>query len=151
MQDYSPLPVLHIYLMRLWTAWLDNYPEDFVNNPVMASELSEVILPLRQAGGPYLPCAEILEYLIHSVLERASKKGHLDRFQANHCHHAILYEQCQKAIVKGNLPCSVEDSIYLSALQLYIEDLSPAEARGKPSWSFVSSSSHSYGTLSFPG
>lgn len=36
MQDYSPLPVLHIYLMRLWTAWLDNYPEDFVNNPVMA-------------------------------------------------------------------------------------------------------------------
>ncbi|XP_067053198.1 uncharacterized protein [Acropora muricata] len=140
MQDYSPLPVLHIYLMRLWTAWLDNYPEDFVNNPVMASELSEVILPLRQAGGPYLPCAEILEYLIHNVLERASKKGHLDRFQANHCHHAILYEQCQKAIVKGNLPCSVEDSIYLSALQLYIEDLSPAEARGKPSWSFLSSS-----------
>ena len=36
MQDYSPLPVLHIHLMRLWTAWLDNYPEDFVNNPVMA-------------------------------------------------------------------------------------------------------------------
>ena len=25
--------------------------------------------------------------------ERASKKGHLDRFLANHCHHAILYEQ----------------------------------------------------------
>lgn len=22
--------------MRLWTAWLDNYPEDFVNNPVIA-------------------------------------------------------------------------------------------------------------------
>jgi len=140
MQDYSPLPVLHIHLMRLWTAWLDNYPEDFVNNPVMASELSEVILPLRQAGGPYLPCAEILEHLIHSVVERASKKGHLDRFQANHCHHAILYEQCQKAIVSGSLPCSVEDAIYLSALQLYIEDLSPAEVRGKPSWFFSSSS-----------
>lgn len=140
MQAYSPLPVLHIYLMRLWTAWLDNYPEDFVNNPVMASELSEVILPLRQAGGPYLPCAEILEYLIHSVMERASKKGHLDRFQANHCHHAILYEQCQKAIVKGNLPCAVEDGIYLGALQLYIEDLSHAEVRGKLSWSFLSSS-----------
>ena len=36
MQDYSPLPVLHIHLMRLWTAWLDNFPEDFVNNPVIA-------------------------------------------------------------------------------------------------------------------
>lgn len=22
--------------MRLWTAWLDNFPEDFVNNPVIA-------------------------------------------------------------------------------------------------------------------
>ena len=36
MQEYSPLPVLHIHLMRLWTAWLDNYPEDFVNDPVIA-------------------------------------------------------------------------------------------------------------------
>ena len=37
----------------------------------------------------------------HSVLfqERASKKGHLDRFQANHCHHAILYEQVSSLIL----------------------------------------------------
>ncbi|KAJ7360642.1 hypothetical protein OS493_015752 [Desmophyllum pertusum] len=111
MQDYSPLP----------------------------SELSDVILPLRQAGGPYLPCSENLEDLIQSLVERASKKGHLDRFQANHCHHAILYEQCQKAVVSGSLPCSVEDSIYLSSLQLYIEDLLPTEVRGKPRF-FTSSS-----------
>ena len=32
------------------------------------SELSQVILPLRQAGGPYLPCAEILEDLIQSLV-----------------------------------------------------------------------------------
>lgn len=25
--------------MRLWTAWLDNFPEDFVNNPVIAVRL----------------------------------------------------------------------------------------------------------------
>ena len=36
MQDYSPLPVLHIHLMRLWTAWLEKYPEEFVNNPAIA-------------------------------------------------------------------------------------------------------------------
>ncbi|KAL9975174.1 hypothetical protein ACROYT_G012301 [Oculina patagonica] len=140
MQDYSPLPVLHIHLMRLWTAWLEKYPEEFVNNPVIATELSVVMIhPLRQAGGPYLPCAEILEDLIQSLVERASKKRHLDRFQANHCHHAILYEQCQKAVVSGSLPCSVEDSIYLSALQLYIENLLPAEVQGKQRF-FLSSS-----------
>ena len=36
MQEYSPLPVLHIHLMRLWTAWLEKYPEEFVDNPVIA-------------------------------------------------------------------------------------------------------------------
>ena len=44
MQDNSPLPVLHIHLMRLWTAWLDNYPEDFVNNPVIAVSYCFIIL-----------------------------------------------------------------------------------------------------------
>lgn len=44
MQDFSPLPVLHIHLMRLWTAWLDNYPEDFVNNPVMAVSVLTVYI-----------------------------------------------------------------------------------------------------------
>ena len=42
MQDYSPLPVLHIHLMRLWTAWLEKYPEEFVNNPVIAVSVCKV-------------------------------------------------------------------------------------------------------------
>ena len=44
MQDYSPLPVLHIHIMRLWTAWLEKYPEEFVNNPVIAVSVYNVNL-----------------------------------------------------------------------------------------------------------
>jgi len=44
MQDYSPLPVLHIHLMRLWTAWLEKYPEEFVNNPVIAVSVCDITL-----------------------------------------------------------------------------------------------------------
>ena len=44
----------------------------------------------RQVIGP--PSFSLLSQSCYSQ-ERASKKGHLDRFLANHCHHAILYEQ----------------------------------------------------------
>ena len=36
MEQYSPLPVTHIHLMRLWKAWLDKYPEHFITNPILA-------------------------------------------------------------------------------------------------------------------
>ena len=37
--------------------------------------------------------------LCSALQERASKKAHLDRFQVNHCHHAILYEQVSTRII----------------------------------------------------
>ena len=36
MEQFGPLPLTHIHLMRLWKAWLEHYPEDFVNNDSMA-------------------------------------------------------------------------------------------------------------------
>ncbi|XP_032222674.2 uncharacterized protein LOC5521422 isoform X1 [Nematostella vectensis] len=132
-QQNDPLPVVHIQLMRLWKMWLERYPEAFVENPLIANELSTLLLPMRRAGGPYLPCAESLEHYLTSIVDMNPVKRTLESSHENHCHHSILYEQCQKAVVGGGLPCHVEDAIYLSALQLYIEDMSPpsAETRGR--------------------
>ncbi|KAK3697424.1 hypothetical protein QZH41_019237, partial [Actinostola sp. cb2023] len=138
-EEYAPLPVVHIHLMRLWKTWLDKYPDHFIHNPTIATELSYLFVPMRRAGGPYLPCAESLEALLHGLANHMPRMRKDDSLQENHCHHSILYEQCQKAIVGGGQPCQVDDAIYLSALQLYIEDLSPVESRSRQ-WFFQGSS-----------
>ena len=45
---------------------------------------------------PRVTCTFWYLTTIFWLQERASKKHHLDPFQANHCHHAILYEQVKK-------------------------------------------------------
>ncbi|XP_031563112.1 uncharacterized protein LOC116298715 [Actinia tenebrosa] len=138
-EEYGPLPIVHIHLMRLWKTWLDKYPEQFITYPTLASELSCLFLPMKRAGGPYLPCAESLENLLVGLEDYSPGAKKDDSQLINHCHHSLLYAQCQKAIVSGGQPCQVDDAVYLSALQLYIEDLSPMEQRGRQ-WFFQGSS-----------
>ena len=121
MEHYAPLPVIHARLMRVWIAWLENYPEDFVNFPTVKKELSELISPMRCIDGPYAPCANRLEIMLSRTVE-ANVHSNVYRFESE-SHHNILYEQCYKSITSGKIPCSDEDFVYLAGLQLYIEDL----------------------------
>lgn len=121
MEHYAPLPVLHARLMRVWIAWLENYPDDFVNFPTLKNELSDLIAPMRCIDGPYSPCANRLDTLLSKTSEM-SVNLNVYRFESE-SHHNILYDQCYKAIKDGKMPCSEDDYVYLAGLQLYIEDL----------------------------
>ena len=121
MEHYAPLPVLHARIMRIWIAWLENYPNDFVDYPTMRTELSELIAPMKLIDGPYAPCASRLEILLSKAME-GPVHGSMYRLESE-SHHNVLYEQCYKAIKDNRLPCSEDDSVYLAGLQLYIEDL----------------------------
>lgn len=30
MEMYSPLPLVHVYLMRVWEMWLESFSDDFI-------------------------------------------------------------------------------------------------------------------------
>ena len=121
MEHFAPLPVLHARIMRILITWLENYPNDFVTFPIIRLEVEKLIGPMKVIDGPYAPCAQKLEELFGKLCEvTVSHSVYHVEFEGHHNH---LYEQCQRAIKDGRLPCSEEDFVYLAGLQLYIEDL----------------------------
>lgn len=124
MEHYAPLPIVHARLMRVWIAWLEQYPEDFRGFPTLREELAVLIRPMRSIDGPYAPCASKLEQLLGRTDDSTSSMLSSNVYQfTSESHHNVLYEQCYKAIKDGRLPCPDDDCVYLVSLQLYIEDL----------------------------
>ena len=82
MQDYSPLPVLHIHLMRLWTAWLEKCPEEFVSNPVIAVSIF---------GSSFVVYSKVILFTFNNLLLKPGSVIHNSSAQESVCFFFLLF------------------------------------------------------------
>eukprot|EP00118_Oscarella_pearsei_P019165 m.202022 g.202022 ORF g.202022 m.202022 type:complete len:1950 (+) comp39602_c1_seq2:196-6045(+) len=126
MEEYVPLPVHHLHIMRILQHWLEHFKQDFREYPIMKKDVKKHIKPLKRMGGPYVPCSEKLKLLCQNLKKDRPRSGVSEVFgmrSDGDPPHEELYKECCNEVTSGSLPVTVEQAVNFAAIQCYIEEL----------------------------
>jgi hypothetical protein len=104
--------------------------DDFIAQPILQKEIANLIQLLKQTKGFYAGTARNMKKLLDNI-----GKPHTSSFLSVNTeripHHDHLYPVCQRMIVEGLLPVTLEQVVMMGGLQLHIESLVSGEEEAR--------------------
>lgn len=136
------IPSTQMSVLALIGHWLESFPDDFLDFSELQPEVNKVVKRLRLTRGPFIPHTHRLRSLMQDLgRPRNEKHSTSVEEELRVPHHDNLYQlvsvcgcvfdvyytallicsQCKQMVTGGHLPVTLDEAIYISALQLHIE------------------------------